>query len=141
MCCYIDKNKTEQLRKRLEKQGFITAYKVYEGGCDMLRPACYSSYRVTRAGWIKSDRPSIDQDVTTDDGESEEYCGEWYSVNRGIHVVLTKKETKSWVEILTNPKVVPVRCYKKDLVAAGRHGDAVFLKVFLAEKDYDKATK
>jgi hypothetical protein len=60
---------------------------------------------------------------------------------RGIHV-WTKKPTIASLcgsSICSDDVIVKVRCYKRDLVAIGSNGDALYTQVFLSKSEYKKA--
>ena len=58
-------------------------------------------------------------------------------IDKGIHVYTTKQKAKNMIDLLKDncPEVIiPVVCYKKDLVAIGVKNDAVFMKVLVEER-------
>ena len=65
------------------------------------------------------------------------------AVGRGIHVFLSHRQASSWVKQTTtaHERVVLVTCHVKDLVAADEWGRAVFTKVHLSKRAYNKAMK
>ena len=119
MCLYISNSATRHLKGRMKKTGSIICYKEL---VHVHAPIFYLQYQ---AGWNISDRPSIN--LLYDEKRGGE-------VNKGIHVYVSKKVAQQ----RTNRKLIPVRCYLKDLVKAGRNSEAVFMKVFITKKDWKK---
>lgn len=128
MCLFYDKSFSTRIRNRIVKNGKkITCYKVLRViGNTLESPYFGEEYK---PGWNVSDRCEIAQ------GAKEQ---EYHEVYKGIHVFTSKKVAKE--DVLNGRIVVPVTCYAKDFVGAGCC-EAVFMKVFLSRKDYDKALK
>lgn len=62
------------------------------------------------------------------------------SVYAGIHVYWDYRTAAESAKWNSQTRVLPVVCYKRDLVARGSDR-AVFTKVWVLKKDYDKAVK
>lgn len=138
MCLWYSKRMTERLKNSGQKS--IVAWKVLRrtslevfGEPD--KAILLSLYMAEEylPGWKHSNRPRTGDPL--DSGRA---------IHRGIHVFLS--EAAARIEANGHP-VVPVRCYLRDMVAAGTWDDsggphcAVFYKVFVARKDYDQALK
>lgn len=60
-------------------------------------------------------------------------------IYKGIHVytsLTTAKQSKGWYEC-----IIPVRCKLSDFVVAGNRSEAVFTKIYIDPKDYDRIVK
>ena len=142
MCCYYDRKRTEELRKKMKKMGgtmrFWKAYRANWNN-DALNPICYGTTLELTNGVIDSGRttttPGKDFQDTRD---YNEIC-----VNRGIHVALDRNEALSWENVSSRVVIVCVTAHVKDLIAVGDEidKDAVFTKVTLSRKSFKKALK
>jgi hypothetical protein len=59
------------------------------------------------------------------------------TIHEGIHVCLTKKEANT--HLFGRRRVIPVKCLLSDLMGVDGGGEAVFRKIEIKQKDYDKA--
>ena len=141
MC--LDANKANPLvgrhRIRPDSKGRIKGWKCYEITNRRLYSICQCTAFSVRNGWLVSNRK---HKTAGADPLDMDYGGT-VEINRGIHVCLTKKEAETWNRhSCDNRVVVPVYGYKSSLVAVESFNlspCAVFMRVFLYKKDYDKA--
>lgn len=129
MCLYATPERTIELKKRLAKTGKIRCWKVLNIGEDYLASMWY--HRTWSPGPNNSD-------------SKEAYLGlrarvRNHRVSRGIHVYTDKKRAMGHTQVWQ--ETVPVTCYMQDLVAGGDSGEAVFKKVYLSKRAYNKATQ
>lgn len=150
MCLVYVADIDAKVRARLNKDGFIYAYKVVnlrygsssaeprsdEKRMYYTKPGLISQFYqfVWKRGWNVSNRP------TTNLG----YTFEPTQIGCGIHVFLNKKDAiarraKSYGQV-----VIRVKCYAEDFVAAGNDNgnlikSAVFTKVKLEPDEWMKA--
>ena len=133
MCLYPNQRATARLRSQMAAthSKSIVAYKVYGRGFKgCLHSVVYPRHKggcVYGAGWIESNRRSAKW------RESE--CRH---VDEGCHVYLSRTRAKrgGW----GTRRIVPVRGYLKDFVAAGC-GQAVFTKLYLTKRNFQRAMK
>lgn len=140
MCLYHygSKDRNDFLNKHVGKTE-ITVWKVYVVDEGDVYPEYYSTRKVIKPGWIKSDRNSQFNDEYDDENE-EGICGQ--VVNRGIHVYLTRKTARENC-------YYPCRVFKctarlADLVAVGNlynPDEAVFMKIRLTREEWTKGKK
>ena len=138
MCLSIDKELTEKgiTGKQVHSNGMVKVWKILRSFNNIL-VSPVKSYYTWKTEWNKSNR--LDQELTYDEKNQ-------LTINYGIHVFLTRKETREWARLEwprldgLNYVIVPVYVYKKDLVARNKR-EAVFTKVFLKKEDYQKAIK
>lgn len=127
MCLYVSSRQSQtKFRKRIrENGGKITCWKVLVKSNNLLRGIFYYSYYYD--GWNYSSR------------KFKKYG--YNLVNEGIHVY-TKREEAVLSAQIYSAIIVPVTCYLKDFVAYSKaYNEAVFLKVFLTKRSYNKAIK
>jgi hypothetical protein len=150
MCLFYDKEGTETLKKRFNKDDTITCYKVY--GVRIQRPYdndgetkkyLVSPYFPNKKGSV-IDEPQV---VTADRSGIKMTARETRKghVDKGIHVFVNKKAAKHSAALLWIHKgvVMPVKCKKKDFVAASKkHNqsawEAVFKRVEITQENWDK---
>jgi hypothetical protein len=68
-------------------------------------------------------------------------CRDNVGINHGLHVFLDKKEAEKYAEV-RDLIVVPLTAEVKDCAAIGKYGEydsAVFKKLTLSQKEYDRA--
>jgi len=143
MCCNSTWYETTRLRERMIPKGRTRFWKVYCLRGRGLGPVHFWKYSRIQAGQIISNRR-----VKRRGKDQSDYPGSfrWVAwkrrpkieVNCGMHVFLTKK----WAEEQCghNQRIVPVMCDVADLVAAD-DTTAVFMKVTLSQRAYNKATR
>ena len=134
MCCYYDKEATKKLREKMKlRGGKMTAYKVYDRWAGGLCCICKDGF-ITSPGVITSNReskvPGKDFDSVWGNDDIE--------ISRGIHVELTRKGAIRWKRG-GRRVIVPVTIEVKDLVGAGACGDAVFMKITISKRNFNKA--
>ena len=137
MCLIANKdNPKDESIFEFNEEGYTYCWKIYTLENGVLKPWLYGSKNI-KPGWINSNRQTTRVPIETD---STNFHGKLI-VERGIHVSLTIPNAKHQI-VVTGDTLVKVRCYKNDLVATGigDHGgcEAVFNKVFLDEKEYNK---
>jgi len=132
MCLNIDSKKTDAVKLKLSKDGFIIGYKILSFYNNVLSSTIFN-IKPWKNGWNLSSRRGGTKLI-----KREKMCQEIY---RGIHVFLNRPP-KSFIGI-GDYVIVRVKCYPKHFVAAGgiysKLPGGVFTKVFLDEKDYRKA--
>lgn len=155
MCLIYDKQATAGYRKWRECRGMkrVRVWKVLEKAAywNAVDPENEYGYSLLESqhnaykwlpGWRKSSRKTRGPGEDEWDKRKIRYCtcaGPYRDVeiNRGIHVYLQKPGPFS---PFCAERVVPMTAYLKDLVAVNEDkSEAVFMKVFLAKTDYDKA--
>ncbi len=127
MCLEVMPRRTTRLRKEWVRRGTFTVWKYYrKTRRGNLQPPIYGDpRRPIKPGWIISNRPS--RDLVAGSG----------IVCHGIHIHLTKpcgRPYPSW-------RLVAVEVHPRDFVAAGSGEEAVFMRVFLPKREYDRAIK
>ena len=132
----MQKRSSFMQRLNASKKGEITCWKVYDTGNSLkLLQSLWQGQRINKAGVVKSDRASKEFTIS-------EYAGGF--VNRGIHVFTTRKKAEKelrWASPSGSNKrfvIVPVICRKSDLIAQGVADDAVFMKVRIEKRTWDK---
>lgn len=137
MCLFIDKRRNRELKNRFKTCDYIMCYKIIERILIPPHPTIligiWRSMYQYQIGWNYSDR----EDITLTKIEIDDKA-----IRHGIHVYTSKKTAKHNVNISGSPfhfKIIPVKCHKRDFVAAGKHGEAVFCKIFISKKDYQDA--
>ena len=137
MCLYYSAKETAKLKR---KKGSIICKKAYiasdgkllsplMGNCMWALPPFQKGAVVKKAGVIQSTRKS--SKLTEQERKTKE-------INYGIHVYLKNEY------VVPGEVCVPVKCNIKDLVGAGakdgEYGwEAVFTKVSISKKDFEKA--
>ncbi len=130
MCLNKDAQNTKRYARTIrDKGGKIRCWKkvsICKKADEIYLDGIFYYYK-WKVRWNKSDRKSIKDDVMDDE----------FNVYRGIHVYKRKPHTpNAWTV------VIPVTCRIEDLVQANKNEDqAVFMKVFLEKKEYDKAIR
>jgi len=132
MCLRIDEPSTEKAKQTLWTRA--TFYKVLMISFADSKPALIAPFRekIYKAGYNKSDR------ITLRINRNERTSG---LIGKGIHVYRTRNRAGMSSAMGHFSIIVPVLCYKKDLVAYGKGSEAVFMKVFLSKKNLETATK
>lgn len=128
MCLEVDKRRTRELKQKLSKTGSIVCYKSINCYNGKVRSLFYS-HHTWLPEWNISNRDKIEL--------TYEEIVDGY-ISHGIHVYTSYRAASSQYN---KRDIIPVRCYKKDLVSGGKEGEAVFMKVFLRKRDYHKALK
>jgi hypothetical protein len=137
MCLDLDKQKTAEV-KAWDKEEF-TCWKMYRLSAEKNLVTPYFTHSPVEPGNIISNRSG--RRVSRTNGDDYDSWGNLWEVNRGIHVFLYKQDAEKFARLdWPTARVVPVTCFKKDFVAAGIDGDAVFMKVNLSVKAWEKAT-
>jgi len=164
MCLVYSKKDTEDFWKTKNRKGkdWCWAYKLYlVSGGELFPPYDYASDDALTYGEIVSNRRdkeagkhngddynlSISDSVITLDARYFLY------INRGIHVIARSQNVAKWRYLIDNHtsfyglkssptlRTVRVKCYKEDFVAADENGNAVFMKVYLSQEEFDRAIK
>ena len=141
MCMIVNINrpKAGSRRIRWRKDATATCWKVYNVRQFHLT-TLYHRHQPVAPGWIVSNRRHQEVGMDGSDNRPTSYSQRLGEVGRGIHVFRTRKRAKGWAARFPSGVVVPVKCRRGDLVAVGcSDAEAVFMKVHLAQKDYDKA--
>lgn len=119
--------------KELNKKGKITCWKVYKKNKKSLSSVYYGQ-NIKRSGVIVSNRQNeILGRIELIDG----------FVDLGIHVYTAEKEAR-FNSLYYMPKtvdiaiVIPVTCYKKDLIAQGDCQEAVFNQVEITRETWNE---
>ena len=142
MCLYINQARTKEIEEKLKnspRQQCIF-WKVYSrvnwknqfSSGTFLRPLYYPKTGKVSFGRIFSCRPY--KKITENEKDTNR-------IDYGIHVYITKKKAIAHYTSSLNPVLVPVICELKDFIAAGNDNDAVFTKVRLTKRSYQKAIK
>lgn len=130
MCCYFSKEATKALRAKMKaKGGVMTLWKVYSPGKDRLAPPYRRQPLVWAPGVVKSDREK-NRVLPREMHEG---------VDRGIHLCATRKAAECWRD--GGEVIIPVRCKLRDLVCASSDGDAVFMKIEILPRNFNRAIK
>ena len=140
MCLYVSKSLTKSVKKRF-KNGRMVCYKILKKSWGCLYSPYHNLY--WNFGNINSDR--YDKIIVNE-------C-----VFNGIHVHSTVRSAEKFIKknlYYSYYIIVPVICKEKDFIAAGYSdcptlrnshdtidNQAVFTKVYLRKKDYQKALK
>jgi len=151
MCLSADKDNPLEgkFSIKFDSKGYAKCWKSYDNGkksdwspkrkpglyptvCNCAEPVSYGEIVSNRedncAGRDCRDNFMIDTDLI--------------EINRGIHVFTRKKTAETHSGPHPNDRVVAVRCHESDLVAVdAAYPNAVFMKVLLSKKEYDKAMK
>ena len=145
MCLCATKQTLTAAKKTRKSSGKVYAWKVvklqHPGNIMSL---FYHSFS-WKPGWNLSNR----EDVVPTDGElrrSALVCSDNIFINRGIHVYLVKQHALRACYECCGQVVIRVECYNKHLVARNHKSTftskkAVYTKVFLPKKEYDRVTK
>lgn len=115
MCLTVDKKYKKYIEQKLNKNGYIIAYKILRYSEGVLKSPFRHIEQMDTA--IISNRTMLDYN----DNNNE-------FIYRGIHVYTNKAAIEKCYRIIS-----PVICYKEDFVSAGHFGDyrsAVFYKVY-----------
>jgi len=133
VCQVHDPKATKELRKRLKKRGWITAWKVLKRRISWLTSICH----------YHSWRPGVQ--VSGRDGKAlaphEQDSGKIF---HGYHVYLHRADAEACANPRYDEHVVPTKCRLKHLVGAGTEAGtckttAVFTQVELTKRAYRKA--
>jgi len=136
MCLYYDEVRTEEFKKANKGGRTVTTYKVFKLASEAYLKSVYFQC-FHRNGMIQSDR-----EVQAPLKDIWDYDSDFsHEINRGIHVFLTKEAVGIFSNEDCDNVIVKVTCKMKDLVCVGEDNDAVFMKVFLTKKEYQKALK
>lgn len=143
MCLNIDKKETERIKKLFkENGGKLVMYKAllpidrYRNKMAPVEAMFTSPFRPRKmsyqAGWNHSDREKI---------ELYNYEIDENAVDFGIHVyvdedngIVEDHSKKFPIDVF-----IPVVVYEEDFVCAGNGHDAVFMKIFIEEEEFEKA--
>ena len=125
-----------KLMQRLDKakDGEITCWKVYWKWNSHLSSVVMGGSMggsIDGPGVITSDRETkalTEQEI--EDG----------MIDYGIHVYTSREEAYAALEYY-DEVIVPVICRKADFVAQGIHGDAVFMKIRIRSRDWNRLFK
>lgn len=154
MCLSHDPGRTRKLAARLEKKGYVIGYKVlrrYLGSLESI----YKIWYGWKPGWNKASDKKRQFFITQanrfgmKNNKSVKYSNvrKYTPIYEGIHICTNKKAAQSILNDFSPyyTIIVPVKCYKNDFISSGYFNDrtdspsAVFTKVFLTKKDYEKA--
>ena len=127
MCLVINKKETTKLKKKVK---YIIGYKVYVKNTYHLQAPYRTHHCVSKYGVVKSNREKQ---------KIDSYERMKNRVYRGIHIFrdgLTADVMRDHMYPNTG-RVVKVRCYLKDLVAADEN-QAVFMKVTILKAEWSK---
>ena len=128
---------------KFDEKGYTTCWKVYQKIEDKFRTLFYGLSDSIAPGDIKSDRKS--KEICVEERDIFRSLG--VDIAHGIHVYIDLKwafDRKKAYDTYEKGEytVVPVRCHNQDLIAVDNYGsEAVFMKVFLKNSDYQKALK
>jgi hypothetical protein len=144
MCLYIDDKATARINKLFDENGgklvmFKALWIKKRWGTASLRSPYRWRCKEYTPGWIKSDR--IEKALTNGEKRTLRDDSTYNVIEKGIHVYCTEEGAAHHLTKFSNDIVIPVTVYRKDFIAAGIHGDAVFMKVFMKKADHDKAMK
>lgn len=145
MCMFHSKNMSRVLRNKLAEKGYLYFYKAYHLRGNNLYSMVKQTRKPVNHGWIISTRKEQKVGADLDSNTSWTRIPQ-YNVYRGIHVVTSEKACRDdWDNGLKKPitVIVKVKCLLSDFVGAGagRDRDAVFMKVHLSKREYDRVTK
>ena len=146
MCLETTKEVTEKFRKKNKNKKFIWAYKVYQVRNNRLYSVIYGINLIS-PGEIRSNRSRLSFDKRDQDNwYVDEDCNEdriiLWEISRGIHVFEKIVNTRNFSDFCSNRVIVRVKCLMKDFVAYDVVSkEAVFKKVYLDEKEYNKALR
>jgi len=163
MCLVYNKKDTEKFWKTKNRKGkdWCWAYKLYRiSGGELFPPYGYASDDALTYGEIVSDRRSkeagkyngddchlnVSDSVITLDARYFLY------INRGIHVITRSQNVAKCRKMINRDlsindliplklRLVRVKCYKEDFVAADGDGNAVFMKIILPQEEFDRVIK
>jgi len=134
MCLETTKAETKEFKEQNKNKEFIICYKVYKKYNNKLYSPFFSIEEEILPGEIKSNRSRLSFDKRDEDEYN--HNGIWF-IGRGIHVFTTLTEAKEWIGF--NEIIFKVKCYMKDFVAYNKNfKEAVFKKVYLSKKEYNK---
>lgn len=121
MCLRINTKLTEKIRNQLSSEGYLIGYKVIFRSNHSL----YHSTPIPTSGWYESNYDGLYEEFNT--------------IQRGIHIFLdfydANHEYIYQFYRVYNVKIITVKCYKDDFIAAGLDGDAVFKRVWIDKLD------
>lgn len=133
MCLNYNERLTERTRKQFKKKPSRMVWKVlvHRLQTDNACPRLVSPVRYTewRSGTKVSSRSSC-----TLTSEEERFK----NIERGLHVFFTEKAARAWSG-LDADRIVKLRVFAKDFVAAGLGKEAVFRRVQLSKSEYKRA--
>ena len=161
MCLTATAKETKNLRRRLKRNGFVWMYKIVRRIWDFdkekyVLKTPYMNKEI-KTGWFVSNRKEEKVDFASPPVETSPLNGDIYDfeyvkankkrkivdIDKGIHIFTNEKAAK--IQAMSSSKIIKVKCYEKDFVAAGTFdldGDsAVFMKVFVPKDEYDNALK
>lgn len=151
MCLKIDNDATQKLERKFDNKSEIVAYKLCKIVNSKFRKYLnhFSDQIVT--GFCRQNfnyYPGINESDRNQTGLTDQEKQEQF-VFHGIHVFLDKEVMKDIDKLFLggyhDVALLPVVCSKSDFVKAGTskffgRPEAVFTKVWIDEKDYNKAT-
>lgn len=154
MCMYVNEQITAEFKARPQNTE-IVAWKVLlrcPSEPIALFSLCYDKQREWKPGVHQSDRELIEFEPATECHHT--VSGFLRSVDKGIHVCLTKQAAAAWCGGMGSYVIVEVRCKLSDLVAVGgdlkcfpripgdpllvSKSEAVFMAVTLDEAEYKR---
>ena len=126
MCLDYSVEETKQLLKRFGKKEYIYLWKT-------ISRTNHSPYQYTKinAGWYKAD---VKQKLYLECEHTNEEA-----IFKGIHVYRNRDRARRYTS--QHEYYIKVKCYKKDLVAAGDAEDAVFNKIWIDKSQLRKPVK
>lgn len=127
MCLLMLKDQKRAIKRLFKNRKQITCYKALVNYDNKLYSPAYHHYQWTFGENISS------RSYTT--LLKNEYDAK--QVGHGIHVYTSKKHAT----VYDGEILVPVSCNLSDVVAVGHNKEAVFTKVYLLRREYDKAIK
>lgn len=126
MCLYLTENQSvDQLFK--EGQHKRTFWKVVHS--DGMSHFWDHQYKVGKNISTRTEKSLSHQEKSSD------------IVSYGIHVYTSKTDAKDYLAKLQyniTKTILPVICYKKDLVAIGLYNEAVFMNVYVEPRTYQR---
>ena len=124
--------------KKLNKEGKITCWKIYKfnDSIKTLYPIYYNNKNdIKGPGIVISNRQN--KKLINIEKEKEHVS----VIYKGIHVYTTRAEALLSLKIGELNKycvIIPVTCYKKDLIAQGTGNEAAFMNVTIEKDTWDK---
>lgn len=130
MCLEITNTDPNKLNKKFKK-GKITFYKCIR--VHSVTNRIYTQFQNTKVkpGFLKA-KPKLN--IASVESSA-------YIEHGAIHVYTNKKYALDQANFMRGEVIIPVVCYKKDFIAQGYNNDACFSKIFISEKDYNKALR
>lgn len=126
MCLKYNEKKSNIIRQKLlNNNGKCTFYKlVYKNTTTNTLVSTVFS-KIYDIGWNVSNRRS-----------KKIFKNEESYLELGIHVYTSRRTAQR--NKYTLDRIIPVQCNLKHFVAAGNNGDAIFTKVYITKRDYDR---